>query len=181
MASSWSGLRKELEKDYLCESLKGRVQYFLTHYHKAPDKLGRFAIRIDGKEVLMANPYDYYVKGYSNQEDILKEQMKIPAREWTGNETLYDEENKKAEEIVHKMAINDGVFDIYDILSSIDEYKNTAINKSISSENPIIRMFAVMDRRIGKRTLKKLIGEVKKQPHWLQFFYNLRLESEGIF
>lgn len=180
MGNSWSGLRKELENDYLCESLKGRVQYFLTHYHKAPDKLGRIAVRVDGKEVLMGNPYDYYVKGYSDKEDALKEELEIPQREWIGSETLYEKENEQVEDIVHEMAINDGVFEIYDIMSAIQEYTNISIKESINSSNPLIRMLAVMDRRVGKRTLIKLKSEVHKQPEWLKLFYNLRLESENI-
>ena len=52
MSNSWSGVRKRLERDLLCEKLRGRVQYFLTHYHGAPDNYGRFAVRLDGKEIL---------------------------------------------------------------------------------------------------------------------------------
>jgi len=40
MGKSWSGLRKELEHEFLCASLKGRVQYFITHYHKGLDNYG---------------------------------------------------------------------------------------------------------------------------------------------
>lgn len=180
MAKSWSGLRRELENDYLCESLKGRVQYFLTHYHKAPDNYGRIAIRVDGKEVLMGNPYDYYVKGYAKEEDRLKKEMEIPSREWIGKDTLYDKENTKVEEMVYKKAIHEGVFEIYDIITAIHQYKNLDIKDSINSVNPLVRMFAVMDRRVGKRTLVKLKSEVNKQPEWLQLFYNLRFEAENL-
>lgn len=41
-------------------------------------------------------------------------------------------------------------------------------------------MFAILDRRIGKRTLMKIEEHVGKQPEWLQFFYQLRLEAERI-
>ncbi|MBU5427656.1 hypothetical protein KQI41_14800 [Tissierella pigra] len=181
MGNSWSGLRRELENDYLCESLQGRVQYFVTHYHKAPDNYGRIAVRVDGKEVLMGNPYDYYVKGYVYKQHILKKEMGVQPRKWVGNETLNDKENKQVEDMVNEMAVNDGVFDIDDITSSIREYKNLDIKESINSANPLVRMLAVMDRRIGKRTLTKLKSEVDKQPEWLQFFYNLRLESENLF
>ncbi len=105
MGQSWSGLRRELEEDLICDSLKGRVKYFLTHYHGAPDKYGRVCVRVDGKEVVKGNPYDFYV---------------------------------------------------------------------------LVRMLAVMDRRIGKRTLLKLVSEVEKQPNWLAFFYKLRLDADGI-
>ena len=180
MRNSWSGLRKELENDFLCESLRGRIQYFITCYHKAPDNHGRIAIRVDGKEVIMGNPYDYYVKGYADKEDKLKEDLQIPERKWSWKETFFDKENQEVENMVHEIAINDGVFDIYDITSAIHQYKNLAIEESINSYNPIIRMLAILDRRMGKRRLVNLIHQVKNQPEWLQFFYNLRLKTEGL-
>lgn len=57
MANSWSGLRQQLETEYLCPKLRGRVQYFLTHYTDAHDDYGRIAIRVDGVERLRANPF----------------------------------------------------------------------------------------------------------------------------
>jgi hypothetical protein len=180
MGNSWSGLRRQLENDYLCPSLQGRVQYFLTSYHKAPDHYGRIAVRVDGNEVLMGNPYDYYVKGYSALEDELKEKMEIPPIEWIGNETLYHKENKEVEDKIKDMAMMDGVFEPYDVTSAIREYMNLNIKESLHSPNPLVRMFAIMDRRVGKRTLLKLKSEQVKQPEWLNFFYDLRLESENL-
>lgn len=46
--------------------------------------------------------------------------------------------------------------------------------------NPLVRMFAVLDRRVGKRTLEKLALCVDEQPAWLREFYLLRLEAEKI-
>lgn len=180
MGKSWTGLRKELEEEFLCESLRGRVQYFLTHYHGAPDNYGRFCVRVDKNEYAMANPYAYYLKGYSNLEYFMKQELDIPEREWTDEGYLYDDENKSIEDEVVNISINNGDFDIYNITDAIREYKELPILKSIVSKNPIVRMFAVMDRRIGKRTLKKLAKEVDTQPKWLQFFYKLRLDSENI-
>ncbi len=180
MGNSWSALRRELEDDFLCDALKGRVQYFITHYHKAPDNYGRVAIRVDGKEVIMGNPYDYYVKGYVFKEYSIKSELEIPRRQWSSKGTLYDKENEEIENMVNQMAINDGVFHIYDITSAIRAYKNSDVKLNINSPNPIIRMFTVMDRRIGKRTLIKIIPEMEKQPEWLQFFYKLRFEAEGL-
>jgi len=41
-------------------------------------------------------------------------------------------------------------------------------------------MFAILDRRVGKRTLKEIADTVSDQPEWLQQFYQLRLDAEGI-
>lgn len=41
-------------------------------------------------------------------------------------------------------------------------------------------MFAILDRRVGKRTLVKLMNEVEKELEWLKPFYLLRFEAENI-
>ena len=180
MGQSWSGLRKQLEEDFLCESLRGRVQYFFTHYHKAPDKYGRICVRVDGKEIIHGNPYNWYVRGYYNKQIELRDELAIPKIQYSDGKFIYAKENEKVEEIVKCQADIDGVFDIYDFTNAINEYKNSRIEESLKSSNVLIRMLAVMDRRVGKRTLIKLKNEVTKQPEWLQYFYRLRLDAEGI-
>lgn len=180
MGQSWSGLKKELEENFISDSLKGRVNYFITHYHGAPDNYGRMCVRVDGKEVIHGNPYDFYVKGYYLEELRIKNTLNIPHREYTDKGTLYDEENISIEDKVREMAHHDGVFEIYDFTDAISEYKNSNIVNSINSKNGLVRMLAVMDRRVGKRTLLKLVDELNNQPDWLAFFYKLRLDAEGI-
>ena len=50
--STWSGIRKKLESEYLAESLKGEISYFATSYSRSPDHEGRAAIRYKGKEII---------------------------------------------------------------------------------------------------------------------------------
>ena len=180
MAQSWSGLRKTLEQDLLCPALRGRVQYFLTHYHGAPDNYGRFCVRVDGQEHVMANPYDYYVKGYDSEEYRRKAALGVPQREWTGKETLYEAENEAVERGVERQAMEDGVFEIWFVTDAIRTYTQSPIAESLYSDNPLVRMFAVLDRRVGRRTLEQLAEQAEGQPEWLQYFYRLRLEAEGL-
>ena len=63
---------------------------------------------------------------------------------------------------------------------ALELYRNQGIQDSINSQHPIVRMFAVLDRRIGKRTLIKLYDSLEEQPEWLCQFYLLRLHSENI-
>lgn len=178
MAQSWSKTRKILEEEMLCDSLKGRVQYFLTHYHGAPDNYGRFCIRVDGKECVHANPYN---ERYSFEEETrIKVEQHIPKREWTGRRFLYDEENKIVEEQVAAKMIHDNKMEIYHVLRAIEEYLRSDIQVSLASSNEMVRLLAVLDRRVGKRTLMRLKDEVDNQPEWLRKFYLLRLEAEGI-
>ena len=180
MADSWSGLRKHLENEFLCPKLRGRVQYFLTHYHGAPDDYGRIAIRVDRKEYLRGNPYAYYGKGYAAIENQIKYQSGVPQREWTPRGTLYEAENFEVEDYVRNLAIHDGVFEIYNITDAIRIYIQSPISVSLEHDDPIVRLFAVLDYRVGKRTLLRLADTIEDQPQWLQFFYHLRLEAEGL-
>ena len=180
MGDSWSGLRNKLERDCLCPALRGRVQYFLTHYHGAPDGYGRFCVRVDGAEHVMANPYDYYGRGYAELENRLKAERGVPPRAWTGRGTLHEAENEAVEREAERQAMEDGVFEIWFVTDALRAYTQSPIAESLRSDNPLVRLFAVLDRRVGRRTLLKLSQEVDDQPEWLRFFYRLRLEAEGL-
>ena len=175
----WSKIRKNLEQEMLCDSLRGRVQYFMTRYHGAPDHYGRFSIRVDGKEVFHANPYnEAYVNSCTAK---LREERGVPRRVWTARgDFLYDEENTAIEnEAVARMTLENHV-DMYQVYRAIEEYMKLNIQKALYSDDPMVRLFAVLDRRVGKRTLVKLREELAALPEWLAFFYKLRMGAEGI-
>ena len=180
MSNSWSGLRKQLENEFLCPKLRGRIQYFVTHYHSAPDDDGRIAIRVDGKEYIMGNPYAYYGNGYAVMENRIKREHNIPWRQWSSSGILYEEENRAVEKYVKNLALQDGNFEIYDITDAIRIYTQSPIKMSLQHENPLVRLFAALDYRVGKRRLIKLADTIEQQPEWLQFFYLLRLEAENV-
>ena len=46
---SWSGLNNQLN-ECLCDSLRNRVSYFLTRYHKVHNSYGRASIKLDGNK-----------------------------------------------------------------------------------------------------------------------------------
>lgn len=149
---SWSNLRKILEEDRLCPALRGRVQYFMTRYHDAHDDEGRLCIRVDGKEYLNSH--------------MLNIRAMSPDGMWYWRE--------KQEQI------EKGLFDNLEMLNAIEIYMDElTIDEALSSENPLIRLFAVLDRRVGKRRLPQLAAAMKDEPEWLRFFYRLRLEAEG--
>lgn len=178
MGLSWSKIRKVLEQDFLCEKLRGRVQYFFTIYHSAHDQSGRFAVRADGEEIFQANPYNE--KYYNEYYDILHQEENVPFRKWDGKHFLFEEENREIEKKSALFAIRDGRADSYDVLISIDTYLNQSVEESLESENLLLRMFAVLDRRIGRRTLLKLVASYQSLPEWLRRIYELRFKAEGI-
>lgn len=149
---SWSNLRKILEEDRLCPALRGRVQYFMTRYHDAHDDEGRLCIRVDGKEYLNSHDGNH---GKWQREGVYKRRSR-------------EEQNET------------GLFCYCQVITAIDTYMDElTIDEALVSDDPLIRMFAVLDRRVGKRRLPDLAAAMENEPEWLQFFYRLRLEAEG--
>lgn len=181
MATSWSGLRRELEEEFLCPALRGRVQYFVTRYHGAPDQEGRASIRVDGQERLRANPYDPELR-YRALEHRLKQERAVPMREYVGRggvDFLYDAENRAVEDEVTRLRQTDGVFGDWEFREAAEEFRNLPIDAALASENPLVRLLAVLDRRVGKRRFAALRERMDEEPEWLRYFYRLRLEAEG--
>lgn len=176
MKHSWSSLRKKLEQEYLCEALQGRIQYFFTTYHNGHDAPGRFAVRVDGKEVWWAHSFNE--GAYDRVATELKKEQQIPRREWDGERMLNDEANRVVEEQAVYMANEKGIASTWDVIAAIEEYLNLSIMDALQSPNAIIRMLAVMDRRVGKRTLEKLWISRDNEPLWIKEFLELRVQAE---
>ncbi|GAU76628.1 hypothetical protein [Fusibacter sp. 3D3] len=179
MPQSWSGIKKRLETDMLCPVLSGRVKYFVTKYRKTHDESGRVAILVDDREIIQGNIFRYY-KGQRDVEQRIKAELHVSHRVWDGKVFLNDKANTEAEELVDAIRLEEGLFDVWQFTDAIECYLNQSIQASLNSENPLIRLLAILDRRVGKRTLIDVCERLDEQPEWLRYFYELRLKSEHI-
>lgn len=144
---SWAGLNKWL-RECLCEELSDRITYFLTRYHQVHDSYGRAAIRLDGRELVCFS----WIEMYRQERDGYAEAMKP---KWDENCTYCE----------------------MDFLNAVLTFRNLAIQDALDSEDYIIKILAIMDKRVGKRTLEKIsrAGEYRTYPDWVRQFYELRL------
>ncbi|MDR1565034.1 MAG: hypothetical protein LBS74_08765 [Oscillospiraceae bacterium] len=160
-------MRKILEQENICDSLKGRVQYFVTRYRKSHDQEARIAIRLDNKEIFKSNFYDWNIK---------RDEAWIEIDEAKGRPSSYREFGEEME----LGALNKGGLTEFSLYKAFHIYQNSSIEESLQSQNPVVRLFAILDKRVGKRKLQRLISEIEHQPEWLQEFYWLRLKADGI-
>ena len=165
---SWSGMRRYLEQEMLSESLKGRIRYGCTTY-KGMDGFKIFQIFIDGRKVKQfsietVNTF-FINNGYKNNSDPYGK-----SEYW---EDFWIILNKTP--LYSRTEYTDEEF-----CKALEAYRNRDAFESLGCDNPIIRMFAVLDRRIGKRTLSSLKSTVDNQPEWLKPFYLLRMDAEGV-
>jgi len=159
--ATWSGIRKKLEEEYLAQSLRGRVRYFCTTYRKSHDREGRAAILVDGKEILQGNYYNLWLKW-----DMLPHDK--PISPW------------QAFLKPNAMTLEEGIFDERTFYVAFGEFDNQSIEASLESENLLVRIFAVLDRRVGKRRLAALWETLSREESVLRDFYLLRLDAEGL-
>lgn len=163
---SWSGMRKYLEQEMLAESLRGRVRYGCTAY-VGMDGCHVFEICIDGEQIKRFSwetVNSYLVdSGYTRNKN-----PKGIGEYWSEFWLLLD-----------KYPISERTeYTDVEFCNALEKYRNQDIQESLRSNNPLIRMFAILDRRVGKRTLMKLESELEKQPQWLQKIYLVRFGAE---
>lgn len=165
--STWSGIRNKLEQDYLCPALRRHIQYFATSYRESHDQIGRAAIRMDGIEILRSNYYDYE-KNYWNRYQALR------------REGAEADDPKAPFRLAHEETLNDGSFDNVFFYEAFRIFDKQIIEKSLVSENPLVRIFALLDRRLGKRRLLALEESMEQELDWVRVFYVIRMQAEGL-
>ena len=165
--STWSGIRNKLENDYLCPALRGHIQYFATRYWESHDQTGRATIRLDGVEVLRSNYYAYE-QNYWNRYQALR------------REGIGQDDRTAPFRLAHEGTLNDGCFDNGFFYEAFHEFDNQSIEKSLVSKNPLVRILALLDRRLGKRRLLALEESMEQELDWVRAFYVIRMQAEGL-
>lgn len=161
--ATWNGIRKKLETEYLAKSLQGHIQYYATSYSRNPDHEGRAAIRYDGKEIIKG----CYWNNWLNADQFPKDEK-------------YEKRMKVEFAYMDDTAIKLGIFDQRSFYNAFAEFDNQDIETSLKSENLIIRIFAILDRRVGKRRLVSMKETITKEPDTFQEFYAIRAKAEGL-
>ena len=162
-AVRWSAIRHKLENEYLAESLRGHIRYFATSYNKYPDNEGRASILLDGKEIIEGSYCEQWSKAH-----LLPNDNKLRIRR-LGEFPIMDD-----------VALQFGQFDQRCFYRAFDEFDNQSIEKSLSSENAIVRVFALLDRRTGKRRLRAMKDTIHNEGEVFRTFFNIRATAEGL-
>lgn len=164
---SWSAMRKYLETEMLADSLHGMVRYNCTSY-VGMGSCRVFEIFINDKifkrfswETLNTWFID---NGYTKNSDPYGR-----SEYWSDFWELYT-----TVPIGERTEYTDDEF-----CEALSFYRNHDVNGSLASEDPLCRMFAILDRRVGKRTLEKERQKKDEQPDWLKQIYQLRFENSS--
>lgn len=102
----------------------------------------------------------------------IKSEKQIPYTDYSQEPSIWEE--------AHEWVLEEGIFAQYDFYDAVEEYFHQPIENSLKSNNMLIKIFALIDRRIGKRTLVKMKESFIDEKEIVQYFYKLRCNAEGI-
>lgn len=159
---SWSGMRKYLEQEMLAPSLRGRVRYHCG----APleGEAGLFAVYVDDRLIRR-----YSMDGMASSLYRGEKPTDMDAF-WRGYWHAIEQ----------VPAWERDAHDELEFAAALRRYRELEIALSLTEPDPNVRMLALLDRRVGKRTLTRLREEVRRWPGWLQEIYDLRAGAEGL-
>lgn len=193
MPKNWKYIKKLLEKEFLCEKLRGHITYDLTEYRPAVWYQQHFIMKCDGKTLVKA-----VQRWFSVDTRYLKRMpnaSRAAARIVENGCNRYDRYGKKLSEdmrywlgmymkaeIEKHLAHREGIYGAEEIVDAICEYLHNDIDTSLSSGEYFIRALAIVDRRCGKRRLREYAKQAVSldDPPWLRRIYRLRFEAEGV-
>ena len=166
--ATWSGIRSKLENECLCPALRGRIQYFATTYSKSADHVGRAAIRLDGREILRSSCQCYFEKVWSRYNSLRATSHRD------------HKQTTEALNLAHAHALDEGTFDQEVFYEAFWIYDNQSLELSLASDHPIVRIFALLDRRLGRRRLLALKDTMEQELSFVRAFYIMRMQAEGL-
>jgi len=159
----WSKLKSRV-KAFTCPELKDRIDFHITQYRKAHSWISESWVTVNGERIFDCGSRTYAREAADEFLDRKKSSSSVEVdNDWNMQEVLKRREIHEPQHMGEAMRA----------------YLDLAIDEALKSDNPFIRALAIVDRRIGKRTLAKLeIGELEHS--LVKAFYELRRDSAHI-
>jgi len=147
----WSKLKSRV-KGFICPELRDRIDFHLTSYRESHDGADKVWITIDGQRVFSCKHYLY---------------ERAEAKAYYGGSSGEQVKSLLREKEIHGPK---------DFGNAMRAYLDMPIREALKSTDPLIKAFAFVDRRVGKKRLEML--EISDSEHTLvKVFYALRLAT----
>ena len=153
----FSKIKRNAEK-FLAPSLKGRVHIYSAVYRKYHDQPTRTWLTFDGQQILSASDLQFERlehRLYKEREASLGERPDWSVLLHRFYTTPYYMASQKLYDTIDAELYAQGVFNSYAIQQALIRYNELSIAQALSHDNPFVRGYALLDGRVGKRTLQK--------------------------
>lgn len=183
----WSKTKQQLE-GFLCPDLLGRVEYRATSYRYLPDKAGQSYITVDKKEIFNMNDVTTMIRWYKTEHEIKNDPyLQISISDNDIEAVRKDTGGRVPEErltvIARKQKLSVYAVEILgaqamlcktNFFSAANTFLTSSIEDSLKSKDILLNVFALVDRRVGKKRILNLESDIKLKHPIVQYFYELR-------
>ncbi|WP_219835378.1 hypothetical protein [Paenibacillus sp. R14(2021)] len=187
---AWSKLKQNLES-FLCPALYGRVEYRATSYRYLLDKSGICYIAVDKKNVLNMSDPTNVIRWYQTELEIKNDSdIQVPINneelEAVRIETKGAVPEERLKVIARGRKIAVVAKELLSAQSSLSKsnfivaatrFLSTPIEESIESNDILLNILALVDRRVGKKRILNMAEKMKLKHPAVQYFYELRLST----
>jgi hypothetical protein len=187
---SWSKLKQTLES-FLCPALYGRVEYRATSYRYLPDKAGQCYIAVDKKNVLNMSDTTTLIRWYQTELEIKNDpNIQIPindeeieAVKRVTKGTVPEDRlqviarNRKISELAKRLLSEQSALSKSSFVVVANKFLSTSIEESLESNDILLNILALVDRRVGKKRILSMTETMKLKHPSVQYFYELRLST----
>ena len=184
---SWSKLKQQLE-GFLSPALNGRVEYRAPGYRYLPDKSGICYISVDKKNVLNMSDKTNPIRWYQSELEIKNDpDIQIPItnddieaiRKTTKGPVPEDRlivmaRSRKSSEHAKELLAAQASLSKSNFMVVANKFLTTPIEESMESNDIVLNILALVDRRIGKKRILDMSEKMKLKHPIVQYFYELR-------
>jgi hypothetical protein len=184
---SWSKLKQQLE-GFLSPALHGRVEYRAPGYRYLPDKSGICYISVDKKNVLNMNDKTNSIRWYQTELEIKNDpDIQIPishdeieAVRRAAKGTVPEDRlivmarSRKSSEHAKELLSAQASLSKSNFIVEATKYLSSSIEESIESNDILLNILALVDRRVGKKRILNMSETMKLKHPIVQYFYELR-------
>lgn len=187
---AWSKMKQLLES-FLCPALYGRVEYRATSYRYLPDKAGQCYIAVDKKNVFNMSDAATLIRWYQTEQEIKNDpDIQIPINDEDIEAVRKDTKgtvpedrlkviarNRKISEYAKELLSAQAALSKSNFNVAANKFLSISIEESIESNDILLNVLALVDRRIGKKRLLSMAEKMKLKHPIVQYFYELRLST----
>jgi hypothetical protein len=187
---AWSKMKQLLES-FLSPALFGRVEYSATSYRYLPDKAGQCYITVDKKNIFNMRDTTTLIRWYQRSQEIendpavqipiSNEEIEAIRKDTKGavpeDRLIVIARNRKISEYAKELLSAQSALSKSDFNVAANKFLSISIEESIESNDILLNVLALVDRRVGKKRLLNMADQMKLKHPIVQYFYELRLST----
>lgn len=185
---NFNKLKQQLES-FLNPSLSERIQYRQNGYRYQPDKAVQCYLVVDKKEIFNSKGKEALIKWYTSEQEIINDpdlriQVSVEdiesVRKSLGDGVPEDRLQLIAKDRKTKLCAKEILKAQAELFKSDFQktaliYLSNAVEKSLESEDILLNIFALVDRRVGNKRLISMKEIMNTKHPIVRYFYDIRM------